>query len=87
MLPLRLAVFTLLAAVAFAQTPPPASPASVLPAVNDTDPSYRLAPGDSVSVNVYAEPDMSASQRLDNSGILRLPMIGEIKLVFTEPRP
>lgn len=80
MLPLRLAVLPLLAAVAFAQTPPPAAPATAMPAANDTDPSYRLAPGDSVSVNVYAEPDMSASQRLDNNGVLRLPMIGEIKL-------
>lgn len=54
-------------------TPPPATTA-------DTDPSYRLAPGDSVSINIYAEPEMSASQRLDVTGILRLPMIGEIKL-------
>lgn len=81
MLPLRLAALPLLAAIAFAQTPPPAAlPANPLSASSDTDPSYRLAPGDSVSVNVYAEPDMSASQRLDNNGVLRLPMIGEIKL-------
>ncbi|HYD83861.1 MAG TPA: polysaccharide biosynthesis/export family protein [Opitutus sp.] len=82
MIPLRFAVLPLLAVVAFAQTPPPASlaPAQSLPAANDTDPSYRLAPGDSVAVNVYAEPDMSTAQRLDTTGILRLPMIGEIKV-------
>jgi polysaccharide biosynthesis/export protein len=72
-----------LAAGLSAQTPPPAAngpaPAPAQSA-GDTDPSYRLAPGDSVAVNIYAEPEMSASQRMDVSGILRLPMIGEIKL-------
>lgn len=51
-----------------------------MPIQNDTDPSYKLTAGDSVAVNVYGEPDMSASQRVDNNGKLRLPMIGEIKL-------
>lgn len=45
-----------------------------------TDPAYRLAAGDSVSVNVYGEPDLSASQRLDDTGTLRLPLIGEVKV-------
>jgi len=70
----------------FGQTNPPApfpeSPAAPaqLPIAGDTDPSYRLTAGDSVAVNVYGEPDMSASQRMDSSGKLRLPMIGEVKL-------
>ena len=62
---------------------PPANnnaPATQMPSVADTDPSYRLTAGDSVSVNVYGEGDMSASQRLDSTGILRLPMVGEVKL-------
>jgi polysaccharide export outer membrane protein len=46
----------------------------------DTDPSYRLTAGDSVSVSVYGEGDMSASQRLDSTGVLRLPMVGEVKV-------
>jgi polysaccharide export outer membrane protein len=58
----------------------PPGPAQEMPAGGDTDPSYRLAPGDSVSVNVYDERDMSASQRLDYAGKLRLPLVGEIKL-------
>ncbi|QYM80354.1 polysaccharide export protein [Horticoccus luteus] len=45
-----------------------------------TDPAYLLAPGDSVTVNVYDEPDMSASQRLDVDGHLRLPLIGDVKV-------
>ena len=77
-------VCLLSATAALAQTVPPSPtpmpPAVQLPTVSDTDPSYRLTAGDSVAVNVYGEPDMSASQRMDNGGKLRLPMIGEIKL-------
>lgn len=77
--PKFLPLILLLSGSLFAQTPP-------IPSVQsgqtqtDTDPSYRLVTGDSVSVNVYGEPEMSTSQRLDTTGILRLPMIGEIKL-------
>lgn len=55
-------------------TPPIPSP------TGETDPGYKLTIGDSVSVNVYGEGDMSASQRLDTNGKLRLPLVGEIKL-------
>lgn len=63
-----------------ASPPPGASLPAAMPLAGNTDPSYRLTAGDSVSVNVYGEGEMSASQRLDNSGKLRLPMIGEIQL-------
>lgn len=56
------------------------APAIAMPSAAETDPSYRLTVGDSISVNVYGEGDMSASQRLDSNGKLRLPMIGEIKV-------
>ncbi|HWA87140.1 MAG TPA: polysaccharide biosynthesis/export family protein [Opitutus sp.] len=64
---------------------PPAgaqAPVAPLPDASgaDTDPSYRLAPGDSVTINVYQEPEMSAAQRLDFEGKLRLPLVGEIKI-------
>lgn len=78
---LRFVVPALLSlATAAAQLEPPAGAAAPLPVANDTDPSYRLTAGDSVTVNVYGEPDMSAAQRLDTTGILRLPMIGEVTL-------
>lgn len=69
-----------LVAPALAQLEPPPGPAAPLPMANDTDPSYRLAAGDSIAVHLYGEPEMSAAQRLDSSGVLRLPMIGEVKL-------
>jgi protein involved in polysaccharide export with SLBB domain len=57
-----------------------------MPSAGETDPSYRLSVGDSVAVSVYGEPEMSASQRLDSTGKLRLPLIGEIKLTTLSVR-
>jgi polysaccharide export outer membrane protein len=76
----RIVPFLVLTVAAFAQPAPSVPPAPALPAEGNTDPAYRLVPGDSVTVNVYSEPDMSAAQRLDTNGTLRLPMIGEVKL-------
>ena len=45
----------------------------------NVDPGYRLGPGDFVAVHVYGE-DMDASQQLDSSGQLRLPLLDEVKL-------
>jgi len=75
-----LSVVALLSAASARAQMPAIEPTPVLPASSDTDPSYRLTAGDSVSVNVYGEADMSAAQRLDSTGVLRLPMIGEVKL-------
>ena len=72
-----------LAVVAFGQSPAPSTPPgppAPLPSAGETDPSYRLTIGDSIGVNVYGESEMSASQRLDSNGKLRLPLVGEIKL-------
>ncbi len=49
-------------------------------AATPTDPSYRLTPEDYVAVAVYGEPDMSTVQRLDSTGKMRLPLIGDVKL-------
>lgn len=54
-------------------------PAATLPAI--TDPNYRLNAGDTISVTVYNEPDLSAAQTIARSGEVRLPLIGEIVLL------
>lgn len=74
-----LAAFPVLA-VYGADAPPPIPPPAPTLGVADTDPSYRLAVGDSVAVSIYGEGEMSAHQRLDSTGKLRLPMIGEVQL-------
>lgn len=53
-----------------AATPPPSAV---------VDPSYRLGPGDVVSIHVYGE-ELDASQELDDAGKLRLPLLDEVKL-------
>jgi polysaccharide export outer membrane protein len=45
-----------------------------------TDPSYRIAVGDHVSVTIHGEADMSGAQRVDVLGKIRLPYIGEVML-------
>jgi polysaccharide export outer membrane protein len=69
-----------LAALAQTQPAAPALTAPPPPPAEQTDPSYRIAAGDSLSVNIYGEPDLSTSQRLDTTGVVRLPMVGEMKL-------
>lgn len=53
---------------------PPAQPLLV------TDPAYKLAIGDELSIDVYGESDMSASQRIDQQGNVRLPLINEVNI-------
>jgi len=66
------------AAVRAADRPAPSMSAG--PAETITDPSYQIADGDSVTVSVYDEPDLGASQRLDSKGKIRLPLLGDVAL-------
>jgi protein involved in polysaccharide export with SLBB domain len=43
--------------------------------VND----YRLGPGDKVRVTVYDETDLSGEFQVDDTGYVRLPLIGQVK--------
>jgi polysaccharide export outer membrane protein len=45
-----------------------------------TDPSYHLCPGDTVTVTIFNEPELSSSQTIGRAGDVRLPLIDEIKL-------
>ncbi len=45
-----------------------------------TDPSYQLSNGDEVAIIIWGENDVSASQRIDSKGIVRMPLIGEVNL-------
>lgn len=58
----------------------PAPSVSSGPVETITDPSYQIADGDSVTVTVYDEPDLGASQRLDAKGKIRLPLLGDVAL-------
>jgi len=45
------------------------------PVYND----YRLGPGDKVRVTVYDETDLSGEFQVDDTGFVRLPLIGQVK--------
>ncbi|HEU5019209.1 MAG TPA: polysaccharide biosynthesis/export family protein [Pseudolabrys sp.] len=56
-----------------------AAPAqAALPAVKPAADVYRLAPGDRINVAVFGYPDFTSQPTIDQSGQVRLPIIGEI---------
>jgi polysaccharide export outer membrane protein len=48
------------------------------PAISDVT-NYRLAPGDSLRLNVYGEDKLSGEYKVGDSGSVALPLIGPIK--------
>jgi polysaccharide export outer membrane protein len=42
---------------------------------------YRIAAGDKIGVNVFGQPDLSGESTVDQSGNLRLPIVGDIYAV------
>jgi protein involved in polysaccharide export with SLBB domain len=40
--------------------------------------AYRMTAGDKVAVTVFGQPDLSGESTVDQSGTLRLPMVGDI---------
>ena len=43
--------------------------------------AYRIAAGDKIGVLVFGQPDLSGEATVDQSGTLRLPIIGDIHAV------
>ncbi|MER2493270.1 polysaccharide biosynthesis/export family protein [Catenovulum sediminis] len=42
---------------------------------------YRLAAGDTVTIHVYGQPDLTVTTKLDKSGVVKYPFVGEVMLV------
>lgn len=57
-----------------AQTPPPVA-SNAAPATSD----YLLGSGDKVRVTVYGEPELSGEFFVTGSGLVSLPLIGEVR--------
>ncbi|MEO6875754.1 MAG: polysaccharide biosynthesis/export family protein, partial [Opitutaceae bacterium] len=45
-----------------------------------TDPAYSLSPGDTISISVYNEPDLSVTQMLGPAGEVRVLLLGQINV-------
>jgi polysaccharide export outer membrane protein len=43
--------------------------------------AYRISAGDKIGVTVFGQPDLSGEATVDQSGNIRLPMIGDIRAV------
>ena len=43
--------------------------------------AYRITAGDKIGVTVFGQPDLSGEPTVDQSGNIRLPMIGDIHAV------
>src|SRR5262245_46955780 len=43
--------------------------------------AYRIAAGDRIGVTVFGQPDLSGEATVDQSGNIRLPMIGDVSAV------
>lgn len=52
-------------------------------ALSDTD--YRLGPGDLVDILVYEEPGLSLEVRIDSTGTISYPFLGQIKVSGKTP--
>jgi polysaccharide export outer membrane protein len=50
------------------------------PLIMATDPGYRLSLGDEIAIVIHGEDDMSAAQRIDKKGAVRMPLINEVNL-------
>jgi polysaccharide export outer membrane protein len=60
--------------------PAPGAPTpSVQSAAPVLDDSYKLGSGDKIQLTVYGEPDLSGEFFVDGSGVVQLPLIGQIK--------
>ncbi len=42
---------------------------------------YELSVRDQIEISVYGEPDLSAAQRIDGRGQIRVPLLGTVKLI------
>jgi protein involved in polysaccharide export with SLBB domain len=53
--------------------------ADTVPATDYTTADYRLGTGDKVRVTVYGEEDLSGEFQIDATGMVRMPLVGQVK--------
>ena len=71
-------VWLVLCAVLLA-APAAAADYAPAPAYNNGNADYRLGSGDKVKVTVFGETDLGGDYQVDATGVLRMPMIGQVK--------
>ncbi|MDB5408611.1 MAG: polysaccharide biosynthesis [Rhodospirillales bacterium] len=56
-----------------------------LPQTAASESAYRLGPGDKLKINVFGSEDLSGDFAVGDTGMLSLPLIGDIKAVGLTP--
>jgi polysaccharide biosynthesis/export protein len=59
----------------------PIDPGKAQSAAPQASQAYRITAGDKIAVTVFGQPDLSGEPTVDQSGNIRLPMIGDISAV------
>src|ERR1700753_1500166 len=59
----------------------PINPGRTQAADPEVSQTYRITAGDKIAVNVFGQPDLSGEPIVDQSGNIRLPMVGDISAV------
>ncbi|KHK90072.1 hypothetical protein LK12_19340 [Novosphingobium malaysiense] len=58
----------------------------VIPATVEAPTAYTIDPADTLSVNVFGEPDLTfETLRVDDAGFIQYPLVGQIKAAGTTP--
>ncbi|MEM7662262.1 MAG: polysaccharide biosynthesis/export family protein [Pseudomonadota bacterium] len=60
--------------------------ADIPPTVGNVDDAYTLGNGDRLRVTVFGEPELSGEYLVDGTGLVSLPLVGEIPAVGTTVR-
>lgn len=63
----------------FAQAPTSAASSVAAPSPAQSDADYQLGSGDKIRVTVYGEPSLSGEFYVTGSGMVSLPLVGEVK--------
>lgn len=78
--PLLALIFSLLSVLAFAQVPSPAKSEGRVDQADAILSSYKLAPGDVITIRVFGEEDLSKEKiRLSDAGTIPYPVLGEVR--------
>jgi len=82
---LRILILPTLLAAQWVMAAPPASPQSMSDASDERAPTIQLGPGDTVTINVYGQPDMNASVYVADDGTVPVNLAGAVKVGGMSP--
>ncbi|MEO0881136.1 MAG: polysaccharide biosynthesis/export family protein [Pseudomonadota bacterium] len=66
--------------------PPAAEIADIPPTIGSVSDAYMLGNGDQLRVTVFGEPELSGEYLVDGTGLVSLPLVGEIQATGTTVR-